>query len=118
VQAVVQAVVVAHRQQEEVPGLALLGSLLPPFTRRLHLLRLVRVVAGGLMEVAISGVDVEVSQLRDIGVGVGGTRRHEARDVGVDMDSRLASLRPLLGTLKKWSPAMFLRQWSPCCWRK
>ena len=78
----------AHIKDVEVPGLELLGLLLPVAVGLLlglrRLLRLVRVVAGGLVEVAVAAVDVEARQLPDLGERIGELRAHGAGEVEVD----------------------------------
>lgn len=85
---VVAQVVVAHPEDEEVAGLEFLrlllalpvGFLLGPF----RLLRLVWVMAGGLVEVAVPSVEVEAGELHDVGEGVGTAMGHQAGEIEVD----------------------------------
>jgi len=44
----------------------------------------VRIVAGGLVEVAVAGVDIEVGELGDLREGVGAALGHQADDASTD----------------------------------
>ncbi len=84
----VAQVVVAHPEHEEVSGLEFLRLFLAVADGlprgRFWPFRLVRVVAGRLVEVAVASVDIEAREFIDPGERIGESRSHQACDVEID----------------------------------